>query len=767
MWLKLSKNRPLNAKLPHEKPETQIYKSKDGQILFYLLTFPEGGFLVLSPDDEIEPVIAFSSTGIYNNDSNSTFSLLLKSDMKARLNAVKQLNKGHKIKSTSIQIKWETLSTGNIKSLSGKDTINDVRVAPLIRSKWGQETTANGLACYNYYTPTRYDIWEPGNALNYPSGCVATAMAQLMYYYQYPKTQLNDKSYEIMIDGISTTAKLLGGDLNKGPYKWEDMPTNPENGATTIQREAIGALMHDCGLSVKMQYNPSWSGAATTLAAKAFKETFYYSNAKRAYDSAVYILPKFPEMINPNLDAKCPVILGITGDGGHAIVSDGYGYNFSTIYHHLRMGWDGDDDAWYALPDISTYYSDFDTVYKCIYNIFPNSTGEVISGRVTDNSGTPLSGIVILAEYKKKTLRAETDNNGIYAFKGVPSNTEITLNCGGRVSQQVKTGNSTYTEDGNYSVGNIWGVDFILTEPPKEFHITFKTNNIYGSKLEGNLDQTIPFAGTTTEVTAIPPAHGNFIKWTGTGNFEECYQNPIIIDNVNSDMEVTAMFSLKTYTRGSAVSINAKDVFMLGEDKFTNPSKAIANYREKAFGLKRIPVPLPSNHTVYLWTKKLTLYNKKYLKLVSSYHEYINKYGFPEPAFMQLYIKTKNSNNFKIFSYIDNINIVPPVITSISGTFQPAGSLILYGTYFGNPSPKIFLENVSSKGKVRLTDSLEYKFEDDKGNQACMDYISGESYLNMIIPETLQPGEYYIILDNKIGIAYYTETNQLPVISIK
>jgi hypothetical protein len=588
-----------------------------------------------------------------------------------------------------------------------------------------------------------------------------------MFYYKYPNKTLNDKSYEIMIDGISTKAKLLGGDLNRGPYKWENMPEDPEDGASTLQREAIGALMHDCGLSVKMQYNPTWAGAATTLAAKAFKETFYYTNAKRAYDSAVYILPKFPEMINPNLDAKCPVILGITGDGGHAIISDGYGYNFSAIYHHLVMGWNGDDDAWYALPDISTYYSDFDTVYKCIYNIFPESSGEIISGRVTDNSGTPLPNVVILAEYNKKILRAETDNNGIYAFKGVPSNTEYTLNCGGRVTEQVKTGTTTYTDDGNYSVGNIWGVDFILTEPPKKYHITFKTNNIYGSSIIGDTDQTVEFAGTTSPVTAVPPEHGNFIKWSGTGTFTDSYDNPLIIENVDSDMEITAMFSLKIYTRGSAVSVNASDVFMLGESEFSNPSKAVAVYKEKSFGLKKIPVPLPSVHTLFLWTKKTALYNKQYLKQSHSYHDYINNYGFPEPAFLQLYLKTKNSSGFKVFSFIDNLNIVPPVITEITGSFQPGGNLNLNGTYFGNPAPKIFLENVSAEKKIRLRDLKEYKFEDFQGNPACMDYISGESYISLLIPATIQPGEYYIIMDNKISIASDSSTNQLPVISIR
>jgi hypothetical protein len=78
-------------------------------------------------------------------------------------------------------------------------------------------------------------------------------------------------------------------------------------------------------------------------------------------------------MITPNLDAEYPVILGILGRTGHAVVVDGYGYDASTrvkaLYHHLNMGWGGHEDIWYNLPHAGNY----DTIPVCIYNIFPEA----------------------------------------------------------------------------------------------------------------------------------------------------------------------------------------------------------------------------------------------------------------------------------------------------------------------------------------------------------------------------------------------------------
>ena len=103
-------------------------------------------------------------------------------------------------------------------------------------------------------------------------------------------------------------------------------------------------------------------------------------------------------MINANLHARYPVLLGIqTSDNppqGHEVVCDGYGYNASTMYHHLNMGWYNEDNVWYNLPTIHPVQNayQFNTIYECTYNIYASGYGEIIAGRVTDSLEIPLAG---------------------------------------------------------------------------------------------------------------------------------------------------------------------------------------------------------------------------------------------------------------------------------------------------------------------------------------------------------------------------------------
>ena len=126
--------------------------------------------------------------------------------------------------------------TGSLASVS------DLRVATLVESRWSQSTAA-GYNCYNYYTPN-----------NYVCGCVATAMAQLMRYYQYPTTGVGTASFAITIDDWPATRSLRGGDGAGGAYNWANMKLVPSTGTTLAQRQAIGAICHDAGVAAHMNY---------------------------------------------------------------------------------------------------------------------------------------------------------------------------------------------------------------------------------------------------------------------------------------------------------------------------------------------------------------------------------------------------------------------------------------------------------------------------------------------------------------------------------
>jgi len=330
----------------------------------------------------------------------------------------------------------------------GLTSVPDVRVAPLVQTKWSQHSVC-GNYCYNYYTPNHYYC-----------GCVATAMAQLMRYHQYPDTGIGVHYFMIEVNGYPRTVSTRGGDGYGGVYNWSDMVLVPSCSTTSTQRKAIGALCYDAGISVHTDYTPDGSGAPIFDVKPALTTTFKYDNAVNGYNDEENIGPGLIGMINPNLDYGSPVILAIWNDeSGHAIVCDGYGYAApATLYHHLNMGWQGTDDAWYNLPTIL----DFDIVDTCIYNIFVDGTGEIISGRVTNALGDPISGATVTATGSVDPYSTTTNANGIYALAKIPSASTYTISVtktGYLFTDQIVTTGTSYDESN--TSGNKWEIDFM------------------------------------------------------------------------------------------------------------------------------------------------------------------------------------------------------------------------------------------------------------------------------------------------------------------
>jgi len=454
----------LGKSLKPQVKEIQTYKNAQGEPLYYVVYLAPSGFVIVPGDDLVEPIICFASEGEYDPSDTNPLGALVSRDLPGRVKAVRA-EKGAPDHAPSVaNTKWHALldrDQGDTETSQemGISAVSDERVSPFVESKWSQ-TTVSGNACYNYYTPP----YSAGSSSNYPCGCVATAMAQLMRFHQHPTSGVGTTSFTIWVDGSSQSRALRGGDGSGGPYSWADMVLVPSSSTTATERQAIGALCHDAGVSVNMAYTSSESGTDTLKAREAFVDTFGYSNAVKGYNSGSNIGSGLNGMVNPNLDAGYPVVLGITGSsGGHAIVCDGYGYDSATLYHHLNLGWAGSSDAWYNLPNIDAGGYTFTSVYKCIYNVYVTGSGEIMSGRVTDLEGNPLSGVTVTAEISGGASYTGTTNaRGIYAIPKTPSATQYTVSAekSGYTFQShtVHTGTSVNWVP---TSGNVWGVDFV------------------------------------------------------------------------------------------------------------------------------------------------------------------------------------------------------------------------------------------------------------------------------------------------------------------
>ncbi len=479
-WL-IQTPQPLGAKMFPRKQTVETFRDQNQTTLCYIVPLSPSGFIIVSPDTTIEPIIAFSPTDSFNVDPDSPLVNLLTRDMQGRLTAGTGKSLALDSQIDKAEMKWQSLLSTQ-RQAAPVDAVDDPRVMPLVDSRWGQ-SNVSGNATYNYYTPQAGPTWTSNDPNNYVCGCVATAMAQLMRYHQHPTGGVGTGTYWVVVDGTSVDRDLRGGDGAGGAYNWADMVLVPDATITQAQREAVGALTYDAGLSVHMSYTAADSGTDTLKAADALVNVFSYQNAVAGWNGSGELVGNgLTKMVNPNLDIGRPVLLGITGvPGGHAIVCDGYGFNDDTAYHHLNMGWSGSDDTWYNLPDIDTGGFDFTIVYKCVYNVFPADSGkEIVSGRVLDFNGLPVEDAVVTIAVAGETDYTDTtDSRGIYGGL-VPSGDCYTVSCSGYKKILGTVGTSV---DMDTTVGNVWGINFGGAYPRE---ISIERASVADDGTEGN-----------------------------------------------------------------------------------------------------------------------------------------------------------------------------------------------------------------------------------------------------------------------------------------
>lgn len=517
-WARSSQQH-LGKRMNRTIQQVKTFPDASGESMFHVILLDGGGFVVVPADDEVEPIIAFSSNGTLEEDPENPLWSMVSQDVPSRIGATRSSSKrtlqtGPSERQEKNRKKWQrfenltdrqSLDYSNAPKITmGTPDINDERVSPLVTSCWGQgDVGTPSEPCFNYYTPK-----------NYVSGCTATAMAQIIRYWQHPTTGIGVHEYFIGVDGVEQSAYTRGGNGAGGPYDWSLMPLilNPNVTIPEAERQMIGALLYDCGVSLETYYSQNGSGAYSDYPAEKLKDVFGYANAIYAQDSELTTGGLLNRMVNPNLDMGCPTILSIYSDyvGGHAVLADGYGYNSSTLYHHINMGWGGWHDAWYNLPNVDyASTSNFSIVDGATYNIFVSGTGEIISGRVLNHDGTPASGVSVTATSTSGSWSDATNERGIYAIKvpvpvdlPVPDATEsYSVSCAGAAAPlSVQVGESSSWG----FCGNVWGADLSLKNTPPSL------NPIGNITIQAG--QTITFT-----IDAFDPDTGQIKSFSATG----------------------------------------------------------------------------------------------------------------------------------------------------------------------------------------------------------------------------------------------------------
>ena len=316
----------------------------------YIFT-ADKGFVIMSANDCVQPILGYSLTDIFDTeDMPENVAWWLQGYNDEIQSAV-----DNKMRASSETAKmWKDLIEGNAKA--GKAT---AVVAPLIQTKWNQN---------KYYNDLCPAVSDGPNGKAY-TGCVATAMAQIMKYWSYPSTGIGSHSY-------TWNGQTLSANFGATTYDWNNMADYYEyyfaNGTdqyanwlsepSAEEIAAVATLMYHCGVSVDMIYGGNSTGgsaAPNAYVAIALKNYFNYKETaqhkQKSYNSYVYYTDdEWIAMLKADLNDSRPIQYGgqdPNGSGGHAFVCDGYN---SDDYFHFNWGWAGRYNGYFSLNNLDT-----------------------------------------------------------------------------------------------------------------------------------------------------------------------------------------------------------------------------------------------------------------------------------------------------------------------------------------------------------------------------------------------------------------------------
>lgn len=364
---------------------------------FYIFNNEDGkGFVIIAADDCVTPILAYSYD---NNFVTENLPPNLKDWLDGYAEQIRMAVDMKMPATDEISTDWKCLREQ--KNLPIK---SETQVYPLITTTWGQSPYYNALCPYdnNYNQRT-------------VTGCVATAMAQIMKYWSYPEHGFGSHSY---IPQNHPEYGTQYADFSSTTYQWSSMPNN-----VTSSNTAVATLMYHCGVSVEMNYglgDPYDNGSTALIvsadgyyeycAENALKNYFDYKNTLHGVlkegDS------QWINLLETELDNARPILyagiyINDSIRSGHAFVCDGYD---NSNHFHFNWGWKGENDGYYNINTIPFSYTQ-----HAVIGIEPNNT--TYNFNLTYYS-TPVMSDDEYWFYDDISVYAEVLNNGTGAFNG-------------------------------------------------------------------------------------------------------------------------------------------------------------------------------------------------------------------------------------------------------------------------------------------------------------------------------------------------------------
>lgn len=356
-------------------------QTQKGEPAVYIFDRPaSSGYLIVSADDTATPLLGYADSGSF--DANNM----------------------------PPQLEWwlsEYASQIDYASANGiKNTYapiaNKKEIAPLVKTKWNQGTPYNNLC-------------PSVNNVKCPSGCVATAMAQVMKFWNYPEVGTG-----------RVTATLPSGGTGEGfinlaqkPFDWNNMIDSYSGyDYTNEQGNAVATLMQAAGYAAKMNYAPGGSGALSINAAISLSKNFKYNPNIQYLQRLYFNTSEWNEIVYNELAAGRPILYGGQSTSvGHEFVCDGYDGNG---YFHFNWGWGGMSDGYFILDALN-----------------PNSVG---TGGGTGGGYNSRQDIIIGIQPSSEETDVYLTQFGNLSASASGSNISLALNYNGNVGNWVNAG---------------------------------------------------------------------------------------------------------------------------------------------------------------------------------------------------------------------------------------------------------------------------------------------------------------------------------------
>lgn len=293
----------------------------DGINTLYVVSGGEG-YIVVAADDVATPLLGYADSGNFD------------------INAVSPAMREW-LAEYSAQIAAAVATGGNVTAAAPRASYSNIR--PIVTTNWNQDSP------YNDKCPK-----VDGRATY--TGCVATALAQVMNVHQWPDQGTGSITYEWKYYDTSNqlNKQNITADFSSIPLDWSSMIDSYANGAgTTAQRTAVANLMYAAGTASRMQYGISASGTSILNSAQGLIDYFDYDKGLMYYERNLYPLSVWTDMLYTELSAGRPVLYSgqnANGQSGHAFVIDGY--SKSDGLFHVNWGWGGLSDGYFLITTL-------------------------------------------------------------------------------------------------------------------------------------------------------------------------------------------------------------------------------------------------------------------------------------------------------------------------------------------------------------------------------------------------------------------------------